>query len=80
MTDFSAREFGSLNHSCPIVEVYANGDLFLEIITNKEKSEVEILTSKPEMTLDGSAITSLLELVLPIWHGVIHKGDLDPDM
>lgn len=79
MTDISISEFGSLRHDYPIIEVYVDGELAFEIITNKERSLVQVLESQPAIALDSAGIGRLLELLLPAWQELLNKRDIARD-
>jgi hypothetical protein len=76
MTSISIREFGSLDHDYPVLEVFVGEALAFEIITNKDRSSVQVLESEHNIALHGTEIVRLLEKVLPAWHESLNKRDI----
>lgn len=67
MKKVAIQEFGSLDHDYPVLEVYLDDKLVLEIITRPDGKTVEALASEENVTLEGADLEKALSLLLPAW-------------
>lgn len=75
MSAFSLREFGSLDHEYPIIEVYDAEELVWEIVTSDGADSIEVISSHPERLVEGATIEHLMKLVLPQWRAALQARD-----
>lgn len=67
MNRCATRLFGSLDHEFPVIEIYLDDEIALEIVTTTDGSDVEVLSHQLDRRMTLEEVKSLLELVLPEW-------------
>lgn len=66
---------GSIDHDYPIIEVYIDDELCMEIVTSYNDFSVEALVGDATQQIDIARLAAIMERLLPIWRRELIQRD-----